>query len=204
MADEATSEQRFSFTFSYELNDLLRAIDARKKIKPFYKFHRILTVIMIAVIVIELIDLGFLFVISAFLRHMSGNAAVNDLVKLAAIILAILLIVLVISILDLDQTLSRWRVKRAYRKNQTGDDVYEIIADSEALQVNLTDWRTWLGWSRVQGVYTYRYGFLLFTSSQDYLNIPKRVFEDTAQIEAFKDFLARSVGREVVEIKGNP
>jgi len=200
MADKATFGTRFSFTFSYSLDDLLRAINARKKLRPVYKLHRILTVVLIAVIVIELINFGLLFVISVLLRHMSGNAGVNDLVKIAAIIFAILIIVLVISILDLNQTLYRWRVKRGFRKNQTGDDVYEIIADSEALQVNLADWKTWLGWSRVQDVYTYQHGFLLFTSHQDYLNIPKRVFEDPTQIEAFKDLLAQSVGKEVVEI----
>jgi hypothetical protein len=200
MADDAIAGKRFSFTFSYALDDLLRAINARKKIRPFYRFHRILSVILIAVIVIEVLNLGFLFVISVLLRHMSANAAVNDLVKIVAIIFAILIIVLVISILDLDQTLSRWRIKRGYRKNQTADDIYEIIVDSEALQVNVTDWKTWIGWSRVQDVYVYRHGFLLFFSKEDYLNVPIRVFEDPQQIEAFNNFLAQSIGKAVVEI----
>ena len=201
MAGNAIPGKRFSFTFSYSLDDLLQAINARKKLRPAYKFHRILTLILIVVIVIEVIDFGFLFVISVLLRHMSGNAAVNDLVKIGAIILAILIIVLVISILDLNQTLFRWRVKRSYRKNPTDNEEYEIIVDCDALQVNLTDWKTWLGWSRVQGINAYKYGFLIFTSNQDYLNIPNRVFSGPAEIEAFKDLLTQSIGEPVVEIE---
>ncbi len=200
MADNPIAGTRFSFTFSYELNDLLRAINARKKIRPNYKFRKIIMLILIAVIVIELIDFGILFVISVVLRHMSGNPAVDELVKIGAILLAIFILLLAISILHLDETILRWRIKRAYRKNQTGNDVYEIIVDSEALQVNLTDWKTWMGWPRVQDIYVYRHGFLLFTSNQDYLNIPKRVFEDPTQTEAFTVFLAQSVGKAVVEI----
>ncbi len=48
--------------------------------------------ILIAVIVIELIDFGFLFVISVLLRQMSGNPAVNELVKIGAIMLAIFIL----------------------------------------------------------------------------------------------------------------
>ncbi len=200
VADDVSSGKRFTFVLTTELDDILSAHTARQKLRPFYKFRKIIMVILVAAIVIELIQFALLFIISVLIRHMSGNPEVNELIKVGAIILAILILILAASILNLDETLLRWRIKRAFRKNQAENEAYEIVVDSEALQMNLRDWKTWLGWPRVKEICAYREGFLIFTSNQDYLIIPKRVVEKQVEIEVFKDFLAQASGRAVQEI----
>ncbi len=201
MGEDAGSDQRFSFALTTELDDILSTQTARQKLRPFYRFRKIMMVILIAAIVIELIQFTLLFIISVVLRQISGIPAVNELIKIGAIIIAILIIVLVISILDLGQSVYRWRIKRDFQKNRTENEQYEIVVDSQAVQMNLKDWKTWVGWSRVQKIYAYREGFMLFTSDRDYLIIPNRVVEKQIEIEGFKEFLVQASGKPVTEIE---
>lgn len=199
--EDRANKKTFAFTFSYELDDLLKAHSAQKKVRSSHRMGQFFKVLLVAATGVVLIDCILLFVISVLLRHLSGNPVVDDLVRIGAIMLAIFSILLVISILMLDDTASRWRIKRSYLKNQTGDVDYEIIVDSEGLQANISDWKTWLGWSRVQGVYAYKNGFLFFTGNEDYLTIPNRIFEDNTQIEAFKDLIVKAIDGPVHEIE---
>jgi hypothetical protein len=201
MEEDTGSNKRFSFVLTTELGDVLSAQTARQKLRPFYRFRKILMVILVAAIVIELIQFALLFIISVLLRQVSGNPGVNELIKISAIIIAVLIIVLVISILDLDQSVYRWNIKRAFRKNRAENEQYEIIVDSQAVQMNLKDWKTRVGWSRIQKIYAYREGFMLFTDNQNNIIIPNRVIEKQVEIEAFKDFLAQASGKPVVEIE---
>ena len=200
MTDHA-SNKNFVFRFCYELDDLLQAHTAQKKTRSLYRLSLILKVFFIVVIVVELLNFVLIFIIFVLIRHLSGNSAINDLVISVAITLAVFILLFGISLLILDETLLRWQIRRSFRKHQTGEVNYEIIIDSEGLQVNITDWKTWVGWSLIQRVYVYPNGFLIFSSAMDYLTIPNRVFEDPVEIEAFKDLLTQSIGKELREIK---
>lgn len=201
MAEEADSGKKCSFVLTTELDDVLSAQTARQKLRPFYRFRKILMVILVAAIVIELIQFALLFIISVLLGQVSGNPGVNDLIKIGAIILGFLILVLGFSILNLDETLLRWRIQRAFRRNQAENERYEIVVDSQAVQMNLKDWKTWIGWSRIQKIYAYREGFMLFTDNQNNIIIPNRVIEKQVEIETFKDFLAQASGVPVSEIE---
>lgn len=199
--EDRANRKTFAYTFSYELDDLLQAHAAEKKVRSAHRLRQIFKVLMVAAIGVVLIDFFLLLIISVLLRHLSGNPVVDDLIRIGATMFAIFSILLVVSILILDDTVSRWRIKRSYQKNQTADVDYEIIVDSDGLQVNISDWKTWLGWSRVQGVYAYKKGFLIFTSDEDYLTIPNRVFEEESKIGAFRDFIAEAIDSPVHEIE---
>jgi hypothetical protein len=73
MAEEADSGKKFSFVLTTELDDVLSAQTARQKLHPFYRFRKILMVILVAAIVIELIQFALLFIISVLLGQVSGN-----------------------------------------------------------------------------------------------------------------------------------
>ena len=195
-----TNQQGISGKFSYQLDDVLKAHFLYRKTRPGYKVLRITTIILIVVNIINLLSFLPLFVITLVAGMVTPSPAFESLGKIGVYILVVFIVLLLVSIVALYQPITRYRIKRAFQRNIQGKEEYEFIVDMEGVSINLPDWKSSMGWTRIESVYQYDEGFLLVYNQGDYFILPKRAFSDEEKIDEFVKLVTKK-NKEVLDIK---
>jgi hypothetical protein len=82
-----------------------------------------------------------------------------------------------------------------YRWNPRFRDPYTVTIDEEQIRIKTPMSDLHLSWSYYQRAIEGRQTFLLVAERNFVSMIPKRVFRDEEEVAAFKEFLARKIGR---------
>ena len=202
MSTESHTLDKITGSFSYRLTDVIKANSYFYKTNPYYNYKRIGAIVLVIINIINLFSFLPIFIVSLIAKTATPIRAFDRLVAIGIVIVLVFLILLLISVIGLFQPITKLQIARAYRrKKHNYEERYELLLDKEALSVNLPDWKSALGWTRIDNVYEYPEGFLVIYNRGDYLAIPKRAFDDVPTIEKFKRLVTEYSGVDVLTIK---
>ena len=197
-----TDKNKIEGIYSYQLKDVIKSHFMLEKIQPYYKFRLASSLILAALNLISFISFIPLFGLTLLARESTPHPAFDSLAKIGLVISIVFFLLLVISIIGIYQPLTRSRIRKSYNANKSFyDEERELIVDNDGVSINLPDWKSSLGWSRIERVYEYDDGYLIIIHQSDYLVIPKRAFQNDETMHKFNELVVDVKGTEVLQIK---
>jgi hypothetical protein len=189
-------------TFSYELNDAIGAYFAFRKTRPYFGLLKLSMIVTAIVIALTLLSFLPVFVISLLAGFKSSDAVFQLLNKFGVVFILVMLLLLLLPFIRLYEPLTRLRLRRDFEKNRSiYASEYKLAIDEDGFSVDIPDWSSTIGWSRVGKVYEYKDGFLIiYHNGSEYLPIPKRAFQRETDIPEFGELVSQVTGKKIIRI----
>lgn len=189
-------------TFSYELNDLIGAYFAFRKIRPYSGALKISMIVTTVVIGLTLLSFLPVFIISLLAGFRSNDAVFQLLNKFGVVFILVMLLFLLLPVMRLYEPLTRLRIRRDFENNKsTYTSEYKLVVDEAGFSVDIPDWSSTMGWSRVGNVYEYKDGFLItYNNGREYVPVPKKAFHQETDLPGFRDLASRATGKKMTMI----
>lgn len=199
---EMADNNKIMGVFSYQLNDVMKSHFMLNKIQPSYKFKFVSSLILVALNIISFLSFIPIFGITLLARVTNPHPAFDSLAKIGLVIFLVFFLLLIISVIGIYQPFTRSRIRKSYNANKSFyDEKRELIIDNDGVSINLLDWNSSLGWSRIERVYEYDDGYLIIIHQADYLVIPKRAFQNDETMHKFNKLTTEIKGNEILQIK---
>jgi len=189
-------------SFSYRLEDILKATFLCRKTKPNYKAQSAVNIAVVAFMVLSFCSFVPVYGVTLLSGLRTPSPAFTQLLRIGFVVLLFLAVVAIFSVIGLFAPFTRLQIRRNYQANrQNYEREHELVVDTQALSVNLPDWKTSLGWSQIERLYEYPDGFLVIYGNDQCLVIPKRAFPDEEAMTGFRSLAQEGAGKEITPIQ---